>query len=111
MNEIIGGYDNRFVIFRIGQWTYAMVDTVEPKNTRINYYWLYLAKYTAIYDAMLLDEELVKKAKEALESLEIDAEKTDEMFAEKAKRLKDIRKEQEKLLEQSRRSKKGIYLD
>ena len=107
--KAICGYGNAVVIFEVEDGIFAFVNT-RANNIKFNSYWLNAAKYEAIYDVSLLDEELVKKAEEQLKNSDFTIEKVKEMIGGRIRTNEVISEDQRLLLEQSRDQDKGIYL-
>lgn len=107
--KAICGYGDTVVIYEIKDGIYAFVNT-RAENVRFNVSWLQAAKYEAIYDVSLLDEELVRKADDVLKNSDFTVQKVEEMLESRKAKSEVIEDDQRRLLEMSRESKKGIYL-
>lgn len=109
IKDVVGGFDD-VVIFEVDDGLFAIVD-VGRKSVNYNWYWLFVAKYEAVYSEDQLDEEIVQQAVDLLRESEIDgAEK--QRLIEQAKGDKEhyLASQQKKLIEQSEQKQKGIYL-
>lgn len=109
--KAIAGFNDVSVIFEISDHLYAVVDT-QKERVRFQPYWLNVAKYVAVYDVSLLDDELVAKADKVLRTVEIPRLGASKAPGDGNRQKKNvIEEDQKKLLEQSRASGKGIFLN
>lgn len=109
INDIVGGFDD-VVIFEVEDGLFAIVDVGE-KSVNYNWYWLFIAKYEAIYSDELLDEDVVQKAVDMIRVAEIDQDLKEELIEAASRDKKHyFANQQKKLIDQSREKQKGIYL-
>ena len=109
IKNVVGGFGN-VVIFEIDDGLFAIVN-VENETVAYSWYWLFLAKYEPIRCAEIMNGFVIDKARDIFKANGIGEEEKAELIEESKRDTKHmLRDQQDKLIEQSRRSKKGIYL-
>lgn len=109
IRNVVGGFGN-VVIFEIDDGLFAIIN-VENETVSYNWYWLFLAKYEAVWSADQLEDQKVDKARDIFKKSEIDERLKEELIDDlKGDSKGFMRAKQDALIEKSSRLKKGIYL-